>query len=65
MRIKITIGEIGLREVVDDDLKIFFDHQSDPIANKMAAFTSKDPSDKKAYANARSKEIEEVLLKLK
>jgi RimJ/RimL family protein N-acetyltransferase len=34
--------EIQLREVVDSDLRILFDHQSDPIANRMAAFPARD-----------------------
>ncbi len=33
---------ITLREVIQDDLPIFFEHQSDPIAAKMAAFPSRD-----------------------
>lgn len=33
---------ITLREVMQDDLPIFFEHQSDPIAAKMAAFPSRD-----------------------
>ena len=34
--------EIQLRKVVDSDLPILFDHQSDPIANQMAAFPARD-----------------------
>lgn len=33
---------ITLRKVIQDDLPIFFEHQSDPIAAKMAAFPSRD-----------------------
>lgn len=40
---------IKLREVVDEDLPIFFDHQLDPEANFMAAFTSANPSDRAAF----------------
>ncbi|MBT2649799.1 GNAT family N-acetyltransferase [Bacillus sp. ISL-34] len=45
------INDIGvrLREVKESDLPIFFDQQLDPAANYMAAFTSKDPSDKVAF----------------
>ena len=39
-----------LREVVDDDLPLFFDFQLDPDANYMAAFTAKDPTDLEAFA---------------
>lgn len=38
-----------LREVFDDDLPIFFEQQLDPDANWMAAFTSKDPTDREAF----------------
>lgn len=40
---------LNLREVIDDDLLIFFSQQLDPDANWMAAFTSKDPSDREAF----------------
>ena len=38
-----------LRDVIQDDLPIFFDYQLDPEANRMAAFTSKDPSNREAF----------------
>jgi RimJ/RimL family protein N-acetyltransferase len=38
-----------LRDVMEDDLPIFFEHQLDPAANHMAAFTSKDPADRDAF----------------
>ena len=40
---------IRLREVLDQDLPIFFSHQQDAEAVYMAAFTSKDPSDEAAF----------------
>jgi RimJ/RimL family protein N-acetyltransferase len=44
-----SANEVFLREVVDDDLPHFFDHQCDARANQMAAFTAKDPSDEAAF----------------
>lgn len=41
--------EISLRDVQESDLAVFFEHQLDPEANHMAAFTAKDPSDKGAF----------------
>ena len=41
--------DIVLRDVTDDDLPIFFEQQLDPDANYMAAFTSRDPSDRDAF----------------
>jgi RimJ/RimL family protein N-acetyltransferase len=41
--------EIQLRDVTEDDLPIFFEYQLDPEANHMAAFTAKDPADRKAF----------------
>jgi len=38
-----------LRDVVEDDLPIFFENQLDPDANHMAAFTAKDPTDREAF----------------
>ena len=42
-------NELLLRNVVDDDLPVFFEYQLDPEANYMAAFTAKDPTNKEAY----------------
>lgn len=41
--------DVFLRDVIDDDLPIFFEQQRDPEANFMAAFTSRDPSDREAF----------------
>jgi RimJ/RimL family protein N-acetyltransferase len=41
--------DLRLREVVEDDLALFFDFQLDPDANCMAAFTAKDPTDREAF----------------
>jgi RimJ/RimL family protein N-acetyltransferase len=35
-------GEVRLRGVTEDDLPIFFEHQRDPEANRMAAFPPRD-----------------------
>lgn len=40
---------ITLREVKKSDLPVFFEHQLDDDANRMAAFTHKDPSDRDAF----------------
>lgn len=41
--------EIVLRDVIDEDLPVFFAQQLDADANRIAAFTSKDPADKAAF----------------
>jgi RimJ/RimL family protein N-acetyltransferase len=38
-----------LRNVINADLTIFFEQQTDPDANQMAAFTSRDPSDQQSF----------------
>ena len=38
-----------LRDVVEDDLPIFFEYQLDPDANYMAAFTAREPSNREAF----------------
>ena len=42
-------NELLLRDVVNDDLPIFFEQQLDQEANYMAAFTAKDPADQEAF----------------
>src|SRR5262245_464437 len=42
-------NELLLRNVVNDDLLIFFRYQLDPEANYMAAFTAKDPTNQEAF----------------
>jgi RimJ/RimL family protein N-acetyltransferase len=42
-------SQLSLRDVVEDDLPIFFEHQLDPDANHMAAFTAKDPANREAF----------------
>lgn len=38
-----------LRDVSEDDLPVFFEHQLDPDANYMAAFTAQDPTNREAF----------------
>lgn len=38
--------QVSLREMRDEDLPVFFDHSNDPEGIRMAAFTTKDPSDR-------------------
>src|SRR5262249_14493566 len=40
---------IGLREVLADDLLVFYQHQLDPEASWMAAFTPPNPADRRAF----------------
>ena len=42
-------GEVLLRDVEEADLPIFFDQQLDPDANRMAAFTARNPADRAAF----------------
>ncbi|GGP43073.1 hypothetical protein [Streptomyces melanogenes] len=37
---------VVLREVVDDDLPVFFAHMSDPESVRVAAFAAEDPADR-------------------
>ncbi|QIN81306.1 GNAT family N-acetyltransferase [Rubrobacter tropicus] len=43
-------GQVRLRDVDEGDLTTFFDQQLDPEANRMAAFTSRNPADRDAFA---------------
>lgn len=40
---------ISIRDVTSDDLPIFFNHQRDPAAVHMAAFTAQNPDDRAAF----------------
>ncbi len=50
------IGSLHLRDVVQADLVVFFEHQLDPAANDMAAFTAKDPTSREIF-DARWRKI--------
>jgi RimJ/RimL family protein N-acetyltransferase len=41
--------DVQLRDVSEADLPVLFEHGSDPEAAHMAAFTAKDPGDRKAF----------------
>jgi RimJ/RimL family protein N-acetyltransferase len=43
------IQDLSLRDVVEDDLALFFSFQLDPDANHMAAFIARDPTDREAF----------------
>ncbi len=49
MQNSLSIQDLSLRDVVDDDLPLFFEFQLDPVANHMAAFTARDPTDREAF----------------
>ena len=42
-------SHIQLRDVMEEDLPIFFEHQQDSSASHMAAFTAKDPANREAF----------------
>jgi len=43
------MSRVTLREVQPADLPFFFEHQRDPVAVRMAAFTAVDPDDRAAF----------------
>ncbi|OGN94698.1 MAG: GNAT family N-acetyltransferase [Chloroflexi bacterium RBG_13_50_21] len=49
MEVSNSHDSIQLREVVRNDLPIFYEQQLNPDANWMAAFTAKDPTDRGAF----------------
>jgi len=46
----VSAREVRLRPVAEEDIPAFFEHQTDPEANRMAAFTVPDPTDREAFA---------------
>jgi RimJ/RimL family protein N-acetyltransferase len=55
MKNSLSIQDLFLRDVVDDDLPLFFDFQLDPDANHMAAFIARNPTDREAFTRHWSK----------
>lgn len=49
MRESSQVGTVELRGVVEGDLSTFFEHQLDPVAIHMAAFTAANPADRDAF----------------
>jgi RimJ/RimL family protein N-acetyltransferase len=49
MQNNLSIQNLSLRDVVDDDLPLFFAFQLDPDANYMAAFIARNPTDREAF----------------
>jgi len=43
------VSDFSLRDVLEADLPIFFAYQLDPDAQMMAAFTTKDPTDRQTF----------------
>ncbi len=41
--------EVSIRDVTAGDLEVFWEQQQDDVANRMAAFTVEDPSDRAAF----------------
>jgi RimJ/RimL family protein N-acetyltransferase len=41
--------DLHLRDMIAADIPVFFEEQIDPVANRMAAFTAKDPTDSMAF----------------
>ena len=46
---EIFTGDVQLRDVIEEDLPVFFVQQLNSAANYMAAFTAKDPTDRDAF----------------
>ena len=44
-----SLVAVQLREVIDSDLPLFFEHQQDKVANHVAAFSATNPDDRAAF----------------
>ncbi|NTU75608.1 MAG: GNAT family N-acetyltransferase [Anaerolineaceae bacterium] len=49
IRTRRVVPDLILRDAIEADIPIFFEYESDPQAVQMAAFTSKDPTDRAAH----------------
>ncbi|MCH6264847.1 GNAT family N-acetyltransferase [Neobacillus citreus] len=61
----ISKSEVKLRDITEEDLPIFFEQQLDSMANYMAAFTAKDPTDKDAFFDHWKKIIADETITIK
>ncbi|QFF99019.1 N-acetyltransferase [Psychrobacillus glaciei] len=57
--------EVKLRDIIEENLPIFFEQQLDSTANYMAAFTTKDPTDKDAFFDHWTKIIADETITIK
>ena len=57
--------DVDLREVIESDLPIFFEQQLDASANRMAAFTAKDPTDREAFMEKWGKIVKDETITLR
>ncbi|MFD2248406.1 GNAT family N-acetyltransferase [Pontibacter ruber] len=60
-----TNDNITLTETEKDDLDAFFQFQLDKEANYLAAFTSKDPTDKTAYIEKYTKHLNDPTIHMR
>ncbi|MGO0059904.1 GNAT family N-acetyltransferase [Brevibacillus fluminis] len=60
-----SANDVLLRDVLEDDLPVFFVQQLDSAANYMAAFTAKDPTDRDAFNAHWIKIFEDKTIKKK
>ena len=56
---------VQLRDVTESDLPTFFEQQLDRTANHMAAFTSRDPTDKESFSAHISKILTDDTITIK
>lgn len=61
----LSTNDVLLRDVTEDDLPVFFEHQLDPAANHMAAFTAKDPADRDAFVAHWTKILADETISIK
>lgn len=64
-KVEFPYGEIILRKTEIADLEHFFIFQLDEEANYLAAFTSKDPSDKTAYLEKYTKHVKDSTINMR
>ncbi len=55
----------SLRPATVADLDLFFRFQTDPEANRMAAFTCRDPHDREAYVGGWTKRLSDPSIRLR
>jgi RimJ/RimL family protein N-acetyltransferase len=57
--------DLLLRDVIEDDLPIFFGQQLDPDANHVAAFMAKDPANGEAFAGHWNRILDDATVIIK
>src|ERR1700689_4354013 len=59
------VPTLSLREVIPDDIAVFFAHEQDPETRKVSAFTSKRPTERHEYEAYWARRLTDETVRMK